>query len=346
MGFDNRGIVFLRPGMRRATRNAYRPARLRPFTRKRAALRTAPRTALRSATRTLTRFDKPRKALQSSLIQSPGGIVTQSYYSAYNAPKMSAYIRKNATAPNYEVTNGAGNFEALSGFQGSAWYATQFSVSFQRILNAMPAAAPAGNLTRRFLLEKSEQKITYTNASSASAILTLYDIAVKQDNDLANPLTAWQNGVAMETTLPAGTPPFNVLGIEPWMSQQFKQFFKIVRKRVVNLAAGASHQHNVVLSPNVVMSEQRILENRFLKGISYITLATVKGVPVCDDADIPRLVSTAPIQIDTVAQYNTKYRWISDVDTDLYIVNNMTTLLQPENMNVFQGQAQPVTKAQ
>lgn len=324
------------------TRNAYRPGKVNK-SRKAAAVRTAPRT--RVAAKTLTKYDYNQRRSHGP-IQNPGNIITQSLFSSYRKPLFSAKVRKSASSPNFEVINGPANFEALSGFQGAASSSIFTQAALLRILNAMPAAGPVGNFTRRFLLERIENKIIYTNASSASAILDIYQISAKQDSDLSSALAAWQDGVTMETTLPAGTPPWAVLGIKPWHSQRFKEFFKVVSHKVVNLAAGASHQHTTLLTPNVIMKEQRIRENLNYRGLTQFVLAVVRGVPVCDDADVPRLVSTAPIQIDMVIENNTKYRWITDVDTDLYISNNMTTLLQPENMNVFQGQAQPVTKAQ
>lgn len=308
-------------------------------------LAAAKRTAARTASKTMLTRPRQREPLRMP-IQNPGNIITQSLFSAYRKAKFGAAVRKVASSPNFEVINGPGNFEALSGFQGAASGSIFTQAALLRIINAMPAANPVGNFTRRFLLERIEQKVTYTNASSASCVLDIYQVAVKQDNDLVSPLTAWQDGVTMETLLPAGTPPWAVLGIKPWHSQRFSEFFKVVSHKIVNLAAGASHQHTTLLSPNVIMKEQRIRENNMYKGLTQFVLAVVKGVPVCDDADVPRLVSTAPIQIDIVTENNTKYRWINDTDTDLYITNGLTTLLQPENMNVFQGQAQPVTKAQ
>lgn len=299
----------------------------------------------RVASKTMQQRPRQRKPLRMP-IQNPGNIITQSRYVSYRKAQFGAAVRKAASAPNYEVINGPGNFEALSGFQGAASGSMFTQGALLRILNAMPTPAPAGNYARRFLLERLENKITYTNASSASCVLDLYQVVCKADNDLTSALAAWQDGVIMETTLPAGTPPWAVLGIKPWHSQRFKEFFKIVHTKTINLAAGASHQHTTILSPNVILKEQRIRENNCYAGLTQFVLAVVKGVPVCDDADVPRLVSTAPIQVDIVTENNTKYRWISDTDTDLYITNNLTTLLQPENMNVFQGQAQPVTKAQ
>lgn len=337
-----RGRTFRLENPRRgATYRAYQGPRARP------RLATAKRTAARTASKTMLTQPRQRRALRMPL-QNPGNIITQSLYTAYRKAQFGAAVRKVASSPNYEVINGPGNFEALSGFQGAVSGSIFTQAALLRILNAMPnpAGVPAGNFTRRFLLERIEQKVTYTNASSASCVLDLYQVAVKQDNDLVSALTAWQDGVIMETSLPAGTPPWAVLGIKPWHSQRFKEFFKIVYSKSVNLAAGASHQHTTVLSPNMIMKEQRVRENNCYKGLTQFVLAVVKGVPVCDDADVPRLVSTAPIQVDIVTENNTKYRWISDTDTDLYITNNLTTLLQPENMNVFQGQAQPVTKAQ
>lgn len=317
-----------------------RRARMKPST---SAAKVA-RSAVRIASKTL--LQRRRKHNQGrNPIQNPGGIVTQSVFSRYNKPSFSAKVRKSASAPNYEISNSPANFEALSGFQAHNGQTFGSQGMFLSLFAKMPTTAPAGNETRRLLFESYNRKIMYTNASSASAVLDLYDIVCKNDCDIfAN--DAWTAGVAMETSIPAGTPPVNVLGIKPWHSQRFNEFFKVVKKTTVNLTAGASHQHNVSLKLNVIMKEQRARENVCYRGITHATIAVVKGVPVCDDGDVPRLVSTAPIKIDIVVETSSKYRWITDADTDLYITNGLVTLLQPENMNVFQGQAQPVTAAQ
>lgn len=332
----------LGPRLMGRTRNAYRPAKINK-SRKAPALARKTRTA--SKVVTLVERKRRLQPIDHKTIQNAGGIVTQSKFGSYRKPNFSALVRKHASSPNYSIVNQPGSFSALSGFQGFQFFPLMRQGELQPILNAMPAQAPAGNATRRFLLERVQANIVYTNASSASCTVDLYDIATKLDNDLSIS-NAWQNGIAMETTLPAGTPPVAVLGVKPWQSQQFKEFFKVVRTTHVNLAAGASHRHNISLGPNILLKEQRVLENVNYAGLTYFTLAVVKGVPVCDDNDVPRLVSTAPITIDRVSEVNMKYRWISDTDTDLYITNNMVTLLQPEAMNVFQGQATAVTKAE
>lgn len=297
---------------------------------------------VKAATKVMNRKRKqqPRKP-----IQNPGGIITQTKYTSYRKAMFAASVRKAAGAPNYEIINGPGSFEALSGFQGSVSGSLFTQAALLRILNGLPASAPVGNFTRRFLLERIETKITYTNSSTASAILDIYQVVCKNDNDLSSALAAWSDGVNMETTLPAGTPPVNVLGIKPWHSQRFKEFFAISKAYSVNLSAGASHQHHVLLTPNRIMKEQYVRENVNYAGLTQYVLAVVKGVPVCDDAETPRLVSTAPIKIDIVTENNTKYRWISDVDTDLYITNNLTTLLQPENINAGTGLPNAVVSA-
>lgn len=329
-------------GLRGGTVRIGNPGRMfRKYSRKAVAAKPASRARLGS--KTLTQPRRRRQPLDNKTIQNAGGIVTQSYFKAYNRPNVSAFIRKHASSPNYIVTNSPSSFSALSGFQGFAFFGLSSRNDMSSILSAMPTQAPSGNATRRFLLERVQSNIVYTNASSASCTLDLYDIAVKQDNDLTA-TGAWTNGIAMETTVTAT--PVNILGIKPWQSQQFKEFFKVVRTTHVNLAAGASHRHNISLAPNALLKEQRVVENLNYRGLTYFTLAVVKGVPVCDDNDAPRLVSTAPITIDVVREQNVKYRWVTDTDTDLYITNNMVTLLQPEAMNVFQGQATAVTKAE
>lgn len=319
------------------------PSRFGGSTRKALAARKSVKPRLGSKTKTIV--ERKRKQQSSRPLQNPGGIVTQSYHSAYRKPTLSAFVRKQVSSPDYYVTNVANSFAALSGFQGFNMFQLARREDMNAILGSMPAQVPAGNATRRFLLQKILSNAVYTNASSASCTLDIYDCAVKFDNDLS-PTAAWTNGIAMETTLPAGTPPVSVLGIKPWQSQQFKSFFKIIKTTHVNLAAGASHKHNISLTPNQLLKEQYIAENLNYAGLTYLCVVVVKGVPVCDSDDVPRLVSTAPIQIDTVREMSYKFSWVSNIDTDLTIANNMVTLIQPEAMNVFQGQATAVSKAE
>lgn len=285
-----------------------------------------------------------RKALDHKTIQNAGGIITQSSFSSSRRPTAAAYIRKNASSPDYYISNTYDSFSALSGFQATRHFPLIRQTDLQQLLATMGSAAPAGNLTRQFVLSKVISNVVLTNASSASCTIDLYDVATKFDNDLSM-LNAFSQGIAMETTLPSGTPPGNVLGIKLWQSQQWNSFFKIIKTRHINLAAGASHKHSISLSPNKILKEQYINENVNYAGLTYFTVAVVRGVPVCDSDDVPRLVSTAPIVIDVVRDWSYKMAWLENYDTDLNIVNNMVTLLQPENMNVFQGQAQPVTSA-
>lgn len=289
-----------------------------------------------------TAVQRKRRNIRRAPLQNPGGIITQSVFTRYNKASFSAKVRKNASNPNYEILNGVGNFEALSGFQSSMSHAHNAQGLLLSAIGKMPTPVPAGNFTRRMLLESYQRKTMFTNASSAGSILELYDIVTKQDNDL-DARNAWIDGITMETTLPAGTPPYNVLGVKLWHSQRFNEFFKVVKKTIVNLAPGASHQHAISLKPNLIIKEQRIRENVSYRGLTYFTIAVVKGVPVCDDADVPRLVSTAPIKIDWVSEVSTKYRWVNDIDTDLYITNGLTTLIQPEVMNTFGSAPLPVT---
>lgn len=312
------------------------------------------RTAARKATRTKTSTALVvQRRRQNQLqrfrhIENPGGYITQSNFKAYRKPALSAAIQKYAAMPSYYITNASDSLSVESGFQNAIFTALNNQSYFANFYSLMPSPTPIGNRTRRFVLIRSQAQVAYTNSTSVSCTMDLYDISVKRDNDLLNPLAAWANGMALQTTTPD---PYKVLGAKPWQSQQFKEFFKIVKTTRVNLAPGATHKHNITLAPNQVIREQLVLENNCYKGLTMFTLAVVKGVPVSAILEPPppppapeRLVSTAPIRIDVVVEYNTKLSVVQDFDSDISITDNLVTLVNPDTMNTFGSAAAPITE--
>lgn len=307
------------------------------------------RTRTRVATRTKTVLQRKRTSLQRFRhIENPGGYITASGFKAYKAPRLSAAIQKYAAMPSYYITNAADSLSVESGFQDAIFTALNNQAYMANFYSLMPAPTPVGNRTRRFVLLRSQAQVMYTNSTSVSCTMDLYDIVCKRDNDLINPLAAWANGLALQTTTPQ---PYKILGAKPWQSQQFKEFFKIAKTTRVNLAPGATHKHSVVLSPNQVIREQLVLENNCYKGLTHFTLAVVKGVPVSAILEPPppppaseRLVSTAPIRIDVVVEYNTKLCVVQDFDNDISITDNLTTLVNPDTMNTFGSAATAITE--
>lgn len=313
-----------------------------------ARLGVAKRTKTKTRTGTMTIVQRKRRLDRFRHIDNPGGYITNSMFSAYRKPNISAAIQKYAAMPSYYITNASDSLSVQSGFQNAIFTALNTQAYFANFYSLLPAPSPVGNRTRRFVLLRSQSRTTYTNSTSVSCQMDLYDIAVKRDNDLINPLAAWANGLALQTTTPN---PYIVLGTKPWQSQQFKEFFKIVKTTQVNLAPGASHQHTITLSPNQVIKEQMVLENTCYKGLSFFTIAVVKGVPVSAILEPPppppapeRLVSTAPVRIDVVIEYNTKIAVVQDFDNDVSITDNLVTLVNPDTMNTFGSAPAAITE--
>lgn len=302
------------------------------------------RTRLRTRTRTATTVQRRRlKPVDHKTFQNAGGIVTQSYFTKYNKPSYNAIVKKNAASPSYYITNQPSSFNASCGFQGSSIFQVGTRVDLDTIFTSLGLPpSPNTNKTGRMLLEQTLANIVFTNSSSVSCTLDLYDIVCKQDNDITNPLQSFSSGVAMETT---ASQPDQVLGVKPWQSQQFNEFNIITRTTHVNLAPGAAHRHNIRIANNTVVKRQRVEENEHYRGISHYVLAIVKGIPVSDEVGSPseREVSTAPIRIDWVSEVSYKVRFVMDQDVDLAITNNMVTLLAPDSMNTFRSASQPVS---
>lgn len=339
-----RGFV---PSATLAARNIGASARLGGVTRLARAAAKAARTKTR--TKVIQLHNRQKKPERFRHVENPGGYITASAFKAYRKPHLSAAIQKYSAMPSYYVTNGSDSLSVQSGFQNAIWMALNNRDLMNYYYSLMPGPTPAGNNTRRFVLLRTQAQIMYTNSTTASCTMDLYDIVCKRDSDIVNPLTAWANGIAMQTTTPSN--PYEILGVKPWQSQQFKEFFKIARTTRVNLAPGATHKHSVTLSPNQVIREQMVLENRCYKGLTYFTMAVVKGVPVSDVVTPdppppanPRVVSTAPIRIDVVVEYNTKLSFVNDFDNDISITDNLVTLVNPETLNTFGSAATAITE--
>lgn len=279
-------------------------------------------------------------------LNNAGGVITRSSYGATGVMSGKDYVRRNAAQPTYLVQNTPTQFNALCGEQGIFWLGLQNRSQLQQYFAQIPSSTPTNNKTRAIFVDYTIATSHYTNASNASCTIDLYDVVVKQDNDIASPLQAWSDGITMELVTP-GTGSINSLGILPNMSEQFKEFFKIVNVTHVNLAAGATHCHNISLKPRKVCKEQRVQENVNMTGWTYFTLVVVRGVPVSDKTGqdpAVREVSSAPIAIDVVYTISSKFRWIADIDTDLTVINGMVTLVNPDVMNTFNSQAVPVVQ--
>jgi len=331
-----------------STRRAPRPG-AGPSARLAAGLKiaTAVKKAMKSRTSTaLVHQRRRRLGPNHSAIQNAGGVITRSKYVSANPMSLSAKIRSKASMPTFLVQNAPSQFNALCGFQGVYWQALQNRVQLTEYYNQLPVPVPVGNATRALYLDYTTADIHFTNASNASCTVDLYDIVCKQDNDLTSPLTAWANGIAMETNGLANN--YEILGVLPTMSQQFNEFFKIVKVTHVNLAAGASHRHNIMLKYRKQIREQRVKENVNYAGISYFTMLVVRGVPISDKTGSDpaiREVSSAPIGIDVVTQISAKFRYTQDLDTDITLLNQMVSLAAPDVMNTFNSSAVPVAKA-
>lgn len=160
----------------------------------------------------------------------------------------SAYANDPLTLPkglckNYRVTNGAGQITTTPGVQTAKLLLSLFNNTDVLAQNGI-----TGNTNGRAFMLSAHAEVMLTNASNASARVTIYDVIAKRDISSAtitDPVTAWTQGLADEGGGSAAIPC-----AQPFSSKSFTQMYKVVKKTDMLMAQGTSHQHFIDFSAN------------------------------------------------------------------------------------------------
>jgi hypothetical protein len=190
-------------------------------------------------TGTVTRPVKSK--IQKRAIQDgPAGSVSFTEY--HNAPlKLPTSVLKELCW-NYRITNAAGQATSTPGVQVNTPLLTMFHQTDVVALNGITSLTNG-----RAILKSVRGEVFLTNASNATARVTLYDVVARRDISdatITDAVSAWNQGDTDEggsSAIPCS---------EPKSSKSFTQMFKVVGKTDMLLAQGASHFHTVNFSPN------------------------------------------------------------------------------------------------
>lgn len=287
--------------------------------------------AKRGAARKASR--RPRTAGPSKMVISQPGSQTQSKF-AYGSGKVR--LRKGLDAlgvPSYYVFNKTYVIQPPGGTQAAAIVGLWNSVPDMNNMGDEVSATmshPTAILTpTRFCVRSLKAEVMFANSTNVSCVMDIYDIACKRDiplkavtmpMDVSSPLSAWIEGETQQVTNPAFITPFvNAAGVPgsiPQDSQLFKDYYRIVSKKSVALAAGASHQHHVHLKhPRLLDLNETASEVSYLvgvQGITFFTMVVIRG-QISSSAgpggSNPSQNATVLIRAVTTERY--EYQWIA-----------------------------------
>lgn len=322
----------LYPGVRR------RPARLgRPVqsAARKAALARLAAQALpkfrRGAGRRGARVLKPKQNMRKTLATpSVGGLPSFSSWFAYNKPSKRVSTMKKVAAPNYWVSNQGLQISNSEGFQA----ATEFGYNTLAQLQAIMANVPGQNVSPRpstFVVESVSAEFLMTNSSLATQYVDIYDIVRKRDmgnnTNTSAPVEAWQTGISDEIYATPDLTAFTNFNCLPTDARLFNDYFKIIKRTHIGLAAGATHRHHVGLKCNkLIDSEMLIRASGDLAGVACYTMVVINGQPCSIDASGGAVVTTAKTALDVVAAIRVKYTWVADNQVLWSFKDNLSSL--------------------
>jgi len=217
-------------------------------------------------------------AVPTRIKHEPGVLSTSAWLSS-SRPSKSLSLMERVGTRNIYTSNGSGQITNSSGYWGISNIKHLEKHDFQAILQEIPyeAQASGGGINsapRRFVLESYLSDLAFSNFSTATVELELYDVVCRKDLPLLNDFTIGGLGTynvgaypadyivqglaAAQGTLTPALQSAMLIGSSPFDSPWFNEYFKVVKRTIVQLSAGAGHRHQVSLKPNRLLKEEAL----------------------------------------------------------------------------------------
>ena len=255
----------------------------------------------RSATRT-----KTKRKYGHGVVQSTGHGISKSYsVTKYKPMKGLNHVRQNTNLDIFRSVN-TNTFLAPTGRQVVGVHVTIGPSRLKQLIiesvsTQVAAYATFGqanrDISRDFWFMNYKSKCTYTNQGPNTIQMEIYDLMYKTDVAYDNilpggnstPNEVWERGLKQEAGIDSAQEFRQWSSSGPEDCKLFRQRFKILKKTQVEMHTGANHEHNFTFSyngkvPMNKIEEMQSFNNQALKGISYVRMVVIRGMPTDDDA--------------------------------------------------------------
>lgn len=290
------------------------------------------------------KYKAPKRLVGKLPVAKGEGVETT--FNLTNPPSPFVKNMKKTNAPNHVIHNYSASLPWTVGRQNA--YSFQYFDKNQmtNIISQLPARDLTNNANRRFLADKFQSEITFSNSTNATCYVYIYDIMTKQDMDTADqtsgiifPSGAWNAGEVQQ----GNAQGYAVIGTDPKKIDLFKQHFKILNVVKHFMGPGDVHKHRVNINYNKLMNEARIANSEAYGNFTISTMIVAHGVPANNDAT-PEVVSTTAGKLSLTFTNKYVFRYCLDNQQNSAVIN---LLLQPSGLEVVQddGDIDPVTDA-
>lgn len=289
-----------------------------------------------------------RTNVQRTLVRQEGSSTSRTTFN-FGAKKLFQKDWK-LTQPQFFVRNDAGfNIQSTAGLQAVFWTG-HLGYSDLHAIRLQGPNTPT--ITGKSLVEYIEGETVFANSSSFTTVMTIYDIMVRRDTPvsaIASPQDAWSNGISDESA--GGT--YQTVGAEPWQSETFNQYYKIVGKAKLDLPSGGTHRHIIKWRPNTKVHSEVVENSMFtggglgsggLKDLTVYTMVVFHGQPA-HDSTTTASVTISAASLDVVHKTSIRYRYFQESSSDWTRSNNLagSFAVGPQFVNDLVGQTQDGT---
>lgn len=268
--------------------------------------------------------------MKTNVVRQEGSSTSISRHDYGARPLYASSIRK-LSAPQFFVRNDAGVNNQSGAGQQQAFVYGHFSYGDLLAIKNQSPSLPT--ITSRVLLEYIEGEILFANAAVFTTSCTIYDVIARRDlpnGNCGDPSTAWSTGIFDES---AGALNFATVGAEPFQSELFNQYFKVVGKTKVDLPSGGTHRHVIAWRPNKILHNEVFANSVYAGGgantggvmdITVFTMVVYHGQPAHDSTTITS-VTISPASLDVCHKTSMRYRYLQEDAADWTRSNNLAT---------------------
>lgn len=293
--------------------------------------------------------NKPKAASKSGgllrnvrLLRGATGMITQTAFTLSKPANKKVEAMELVVPTKVYTQNSPFPFSCQAGFQNAVSSASLDTVHLNQLNGLLPVnLTPYNAGTQRLVIKSHDTDFVMTNNTNATVELDIYDIVLRQDlsntsratvnaqfyNLSGSPENYWAQGTLASEGQATGVtpPPSQLLGVTPYDSQFFKDFFKVLQKKTIHMPLGAGHRHSVNLRPNQLITQTMLTNNAIAgwSGLTVFTMFVLRGFPLTDT--VAGDVTTSSANLAIVTSQRTRYCFVSDTASSGYYADNLTT---------------------
>lgn len=281
------------------------------------------RTRLTTRGRTATMTKQKKRMFGRAKKLGDNSSISASYYGRSWANATLRNIMKQVAAKQVQSQNSSTNVASTTGQQNMI----TLRCLTRNQLNNMTITANGGGVFPdnpiKLFIENVKMRTVFKNQSNSVGRVSIYDIdstKTPPGTGFDDPIEAWAKGMADLSQVDY----HKTVGATPYISPEFRQYFRVNKVTQVYLEPGQQHEHNVYFKVNRVCDSTR-WSNWSADSIGWLTkhVMIVFHGTLGHESATPGNVSYIPIRMDVANHLDIKYGVVEKKQTTYAFTNNL-----------------------